>query len=88
MGSFNYLKELKRLGFQTFSDFWDESYDSYENHGDRLGKIFQLIDYIESLDIETLKSIYVKMQELLEFNQKILLEKIPEYKNKMLTNNF
>ena len=35
LGPQNYLKELRRLGYQTFSDFWDESYDEIENGKDR-----------------------------------------------------
>jgi hypothetical protein len=29
-GARNYLANLRRLGFETFGDVWDESYDQYE----------------------------------------------------------
>ena len=36
------LKELHNLGFKTFSDFWDESYDEDYNFTSRLGKIMYM----------------------------------------------
>jgi hypothetical protein len=29
----NYLANLRRLGFETFGDIWDESYDQFEGPG-------------------------------------------------------
>lgn len=73
------LEYIRSQGFKTFENFWDETYDTEEDHGRRLGKIFGTIDYINSFTINQLKEMYVNMKEILEYNQKLLLSKIPEY---------
>ena len=62
------LEYIKSLGFKTFDRWWDESYDTVENHQDRLKKIFDVIDYINSKPIEELKTIYEEMHEILDHN--------------------
>lgn len=44
-GARNYLANLQRLGFQTFGDVWDESYDQLEGP-ERWQGMRQTIDYI------------------------------------------
>ncbi len=62
------LEYMKKLGFQTFERFWDESYDSEPNHEQRLIKIFEILDYINSMDIDQLKVWYSNMKDILEHN--------------------
>jgi hypothetical protein len=64
----NTLDYLKYYGFKTFSDFWDESYDKEQNHEDRLIKIFQLIDYLDSKSVDYLKNMYDSMKPILIHN--------------------
>ena len=64
------LKYLHEEGYQTFSDFWDESYDLCTNHEERLFKIFEVIEYIESKSIEELHAIYREMEPILSHNRK------------------
>jgi len=45
-GQCGYLKHLKKLGFQTYGKFWDESYDNESNFDKRTSK---LVDLIKSL---------------------------------------
>lgn len=71
------LHYMKEQGFQTFSDFWDESYDSMEDHESRLFAIFKLIDHINSMSLAELKELYLKMLPILEHNRRLLLEKCP-----------
>ena len=71
------LHYLKEQGFQTFGDFWDESYDALEDHESRLFAIFKIIDHINSMSISELKETYNKMLPILEHNRKTLLEKCP-----------
>ena len=73
----NTLEYAKKYGFKTFSDFWDESYDSTLNHEERLIKIFNLINLINSKSLNELQAIYSSMSEVLEHNYNILLEKTP-----------
>lgn len=65
------LAYLKSFGFKTFSDFWDESYDVEENHEERLLKIFNIIDYILSKDIDELREIYKQMLPIVQHNLEV-----------------
>jgi hypothetical protein len=73
----NTLKLLKEHGFKTFSDFWDESYDSITIHEERLLKIFEVIDFINNKSIEELQEMYVQMKPILEHNYNLIKEKLP-----------
>ena len=41
-----HLAYLQSLGFKTFSDFWDESYDLIDNHNDRFLAVVNLVTTI------------------------------------------
>lgn len=71
------LKLLKEHGFKTFSDFWDESYDDIEIHEERLLRIFEVIDFINSKSIKELQEMYIKMKPILEHNFNLLKLKLP-----------
>jgi len=66
------LEYMKKLGFKTFDDYWDESYDTTVNHTERLKKIMDVVDYIDSLSITQLKDIYLDMYQIIMHNFKIL----------------
>jgi hypothetical protein len=70
------LRLLQEHGFKTFSDFWDESYDKCENPEERLLKIFEVIDFINSKTIEELQEMYVQMKPILEHNYNLIQEKL------------
>ena len=63
------LDLLQKNGFETFSTWWDESYDQEEDHEKRILKIFDLIDYIYSMPIDKLKRLYVEMIPTLIHNR-------------------
>jgi hypothetical protein len=44
-GPIHFLNNLRGLGFRTYGECWDESYDQYQGQ-DRWNKIRQVIDYI------------------------------------------
>jgi hypothetical protein len=62
------LAYLRSNGFKTFSDFWDESYDDELDHGERLAKIFTLIDEIFSIPNEKQRELYEQMNHILVHN--------------------
>lgn len=62
------LEYMKSHGFQTFSDFWDESYDDEYDHEKRLYKIFELIDYINNKSIQELNEMFYKMMPIVQHN--------------------
>jgi len=68
------LEYLKMHNFMTFDRWWDESYDAEEDHEQRIIKIFQLIDYIDSLSIDKMKSLWQEMYPVLLHNQKQIFE--------------
>jgi hypothetical protein len=66
------LEYAKKLGFKTFSQWWDESYDTEENHEKRLIKIFELLNYLDSKNIEDLKVLYDQIKPTVIYNFKNL----------------
>ncbi len=78
------VEYIKSLGFKTFSDFWDESYDDEYDHSERLAKIFKLIDSLNERSIDDLKNIYNRMIPILEHNTALFTEKFanPGYRIK------
>jgi hypothetical protein len=69
MGNKHSLRELKKLGYKTFSNWIDESYDELDNleRMDAIIKVLKDIDKIEN-KIEWFKS----MEDVLKFNYRIL----------------
>lgn len=63
------LKHLQDLGFKTFSEFWDESYDETINTHDRVNKILEVIDELEKRDI---KEVFNSTKPILEHNREVL----------------
>lgn len=72
------LEYLRDLGFETFSDFWDESYDQETDPVRRMNKILDLIDSLATKPMESLKSMYNDMAEVLEYNARVWLELFEE----------
>ena len=62
----DYLKNLRKLGFETFHEFIDESYDSYDSQIERTDK---MINTLVDVSKENLKSLYQKIYPILIHNQ-------------------
>jgi hypothetical protein len=62
------LEYLKRYGFRTFSDIWDESYDDETNDDLRLDKISQLLKDLDDQSPQELQKIYQSTIPILEHN--------------------
>ncbi len=71
------LKRLHKIGFKTFGEFWDESYDDIEDYSERFEKIKQIINWVASKDLNELTDIYNKMIPIFEHNKRVL-NGIPE----------
>lgn len=82
VGTSNTLSMLKSMGFKTFDQWWDESYDDITNNTDRMAKICKTIDYINSFSIDELRSIYDDMKSVLIHNKENL-KRIPKFYNKL-----
>ena len=68
------LKHLKDMGFKTFPEFFDESYDEIENPTERMYIIINEIKRICSLSLEELHDRYYNILDKLEYNRNRLIE--------------
>lgn len=71
------LEYLSDLGFKTFSDYWDESYDLELDSHRRLIKIFKVIEGLNETPIHELRQMYKDMQPVLDHNYNLLHSKFP-----------
>lgn len=63
-----YLKKLKELGFRTFDQWWDESYDNEVDSRERINKLLLLIKRISMYSVEELNQMYIEMIPILKHN--------------------
>lgn len=70
------LKTLQSIGFKTFGDFWDESYDDLQGY-DRLEAIFKLVLEIEKWSIDHMNLVYNKMLPIIKHNQEHFYNTLP-----------
>jgi hypothetical protein len=75
MGNTHTLKKLKELGFKTFSNWWDESYDDEMDLEKRIYKIIKVLEEIASWDLEKCTTIRNEMKEILIHNYNQMLDK-------------
>lgn len=68
------LEYMHKWGFQSFGEFWDESYDKEECHYKRIGKIIELINELGNKSIEELQDLYERMLPVTMFNQVHILD--------------
>jgi hypothetical protein len=71
-GPKGFLKNLKKLGFMTFDRWWSEAYNEDWPGIESLERITQVLDYIGSLDIGQLQSLYEEMLPVLEHNYHVV----------------
>lgn len=66
------LQGLKDLGFKTFSDFWDESYDTVADPYRRLDKIVEVLYHIGQWTPEQILAFRVNVKPIVEHNYNLL----------------
>lgn len=64
------LEYMRRYGFRTFSDIWDESYDEETDDIRRLEKIAKILIDLDSLNQKELQSLYQAARPAIEHNFK------------------
>ena len=67
VGSQHFLQNLKKLGFQTFNNFWDEGYDDYAAT-QRMEHIEQLLGIIAAWPVDLLHQKLLDIQQILDHN--------------------
>jgi len=68
------LKYLKKLGFRTFNDYWDESYDDIKDDDVKIEKISLIIQDLCNKDITEINKMHADMKPILQHNKKLLQE--------------
>ena len=67
------LKHLHELGFKTFSDWWDESYDNETDFKKRSDKVIKVVNELCNLSHKSLLNLIIDMQDVLEHNRSHLI---------------
>jgi hypothetical protein len=67
-----FLHNLKKLGFQTFDQWWDEGY-SEDPTGHQLAEIKKVLDFLSTKSIEQLNQMYLSMLDILEHNYQLAI---------------
>ena len=74
------MKYLRDLGFKTWNDLWDESYDEIIDPYQRFIKIYNLAVSIVEKDFNTLNLMLDQIKDITEHN----LDHLKHLENKML----
>jgi hypothetical protein len=77
VGSAHALAHLRKGGYKTFSDFWDESYDSMDNPDFRMIAIGKLCKEISEWSESQKREFYEKSRPIVEHNYNLLRERWP-----------
>lgn len=85
LGGRGTLKHLKKLGFQTFPELFDESYDDIFDHKLRYEKVFKSVRDVCNMDKKRLNDLYHSvLVDKVKFNQDLYIN----YDRKKLFNIF
>ena len=69
IGFKNSLKFLKEMGFETYDDIFDESYDELETWEERTKHVWYQVERLLKLSKEELKKMFEKVEDKILFNQ-------------------
>tara|TARA_B100000927_G_scaffold289993_1_gene287752 strand:+ start:2966 stop:4078 length:1113 start_codon:yes stop_codon:yes gene_type:complete len=68
------LKHLQELGFVTFKNWWDESYDQEIDFIKRTNMVANIVKDLSNYTHKQMQEMLNDMDEVLKFNRKVLLE--------------
>jgi hypothetical protein len=66
------LQGLRDLGYKTFSEFWDESYDTITDPFPRMRKIDEILQHIGSWDSNQILDFKRRVKPIVEHNYQVL----------------
>lgn len=72
------LQGMRDAGFKTFSNFWDESYDTIQDPTQRMQAIMRVIDDISTWDDKKILEFKLRVKPILEHNFNILKNSTPK----------
>ena len=72
-------KVMQQLGFKTYSEFWDESYDAIRDPVDRINAVIDVLKQLIKLNAQERQELWHKMIPTLQHNQQLIfnLKQIP-----------
>lgn len=85
VGPYKTLENLRSMGYKTFSEFWDESYDDIKDPTERLIKVVELCKEISEWDEQKKKSFFYKSMIHTTHNYNLLAS---FYADKKMRSNF
>ena len=68
LSTVNSLQYLKKYGFKTFNEFWDESYDTEVNMVRRIEKIAQVLHALDRLTLKQKNDLWQNLIPIVEYN--------------------
>ena len=71
-GAKGVLKGMHRLGFRTFNEFWDESYDDIVDDGERMNKIMEIVGQIGTWTPNQILDFRRRVKPILEHNYNVI----------------
>lgn len=66
------IRAMQEMGYKTFSEFWDESYDLANDPAERLQRIFLICKQISTWSDDQIRDFRRKVKPILEHNYEIL----------------
>ena len=74
VGGCGILKYLRSLGFKTFPEMFDESYDEIENDFERMTFVLSELKRLCEMSNKELHKLYIKCLPAIKHNQKVLMD--------------
>jgi len=71
-GNYLYLQKLREIGFKTFGNYFDESYDLEKDQNKRIDKIVQLCNNLKDINWQDL---YLRTQDMRKYNKELFFNK-------------
>jgi hypothetical protein len=68
----NFLQQMRLLGFKTFDNLWDESYDQLEGP-DRYRKIINIVQQVAGMPANQQLELYQKSRQICTYNKQRLI---------------
>lgn len=68
----NFLRNLRKLGFQTFDSIWSEDYDKLSG-ADRINAVHQLLDQISHWSNNELETKLINIKDILAHNKNVFI---------------
>lgn len=72
------LERLREYGYQTFSNWWDESYDRLEDTALRLERLANLVEHLSTISTAEWKKMTMEMLPVLKHNRDRMLARVFE----------